>query len=351
MIIKQERLQKGLFWDRALRLVAGCTKISPACDNCWAEKEHLMRQNHPSGGMRKQYPKKATWKGKIELLEHNLDKPVKEKKPAVWSVWNDLFHESVPFDFIASVIAVMTVLCRKHTFLILTKRPERIVDYFEWWDEKLSEDFTDPRIKKILLTWLDSAKPKYYENIWFGTTVESSNYLWRIEELIKTPGHHFVNLEPLLGEVELRPYLGLKTSIPGYPKTDSPQTPDSYPPFWHAIDWVICGGESGKNARPSHIDWFRKIQVDCKIAGVPFFFKQWGEWYPHNGTNPYDKGLVNIGLSGIVETSEFTLQCAEQYGAIPCYAEETDGCVMERIGKKKAGRLLDDEIYLEVPED
>lgn len=198
--------------------VTGCDKISPGCKNCYAERLALRLQ---AAGT-------AQYKNGFFLTLHpeSLEIPVSWKKPKVIFVnsMSDLFHKNVPLAFIKQVFAVMQST-PQHQFQILTKRAERLVelnDQLQWGD-----------------------------NIWMGVSVESSEYLCRIDHLKRIAAKiKFLSLEPLLGPL---PRLDLE-----------------------GIDWVIVGGESGPYSRPMKPQWVRQIRAQCVAANVPFFFKQWG---------------------------------------------------------------------------
>jgi protein gp37 len=198
--------------------VTGCTRTSPGCQNCYAERmaRRLQAMGQPNyrNGFR------------LTLHPHMLELPLHWRQPRSIFVnsMSDLFHKDVPLDFIEKVFDVM---CRapQHRFQILTKRSERL--------RELS-----PR-----LTWPD--------NVWMGVTVESSDYTRRIDHLRQTGAAvKFISFEPLL------------SPIPCVDLTD--------------IDWVILGGESGPGARRMPREWAIDIRDQCLAAQVPFFFKQWG---------------------------------------------------------------------------
>ena len=204
--------------DTTWNPVTGCTKISPGCQNCYAERMsyrlQAMGQPNYADGF------------KVKTHNNVLSLPLKWKKHRTIFVnsMSDLFHEDVPASFISKVFEVMSKVTR-HTFQVLTKRSENL--------RGLSHSLPWP------------------ENVWTGVTVENCDYLHRIDDLRVTPARiKFVSFEPLLG------------SIPDIDFT--------------GIDWVIVGGESGPGARPMSISWVEEIRDQCFDAGVPFFFKQWG---------------------------------------------------------------------------
>jgi protein gp37 len=198
--------------------LTGCTKVSPGCKNCYAERmanrlKAMGQPNYVNGF-------------NLTIHPHTIELPLKWKKPQMIFVnsMSDLFHESVPVDFIHQIFDVMHK-ASWHTFQILTKRSLRLLEL----DNKIS----------------------WPMNVWMGVSVENSEYTYRINHLRSTHAQiKFMSLEPLLGPVE---NLNLTE-----------------------IDWVIVGGESGPGARPIHEEWATNIRDQCLISQIPFFFKQWG---------------------------------------------------------------------------
>ena len=198
--------------------VTGCTKVSPGCAHCYAERIALRLQamGHPNyvNGF------------KVTIHEHMLALPLRWKKPQMIFVnsMSDLFHEDVPLEFIQKVFDVMR-RASWHIFQVLTKRSQRLLEL-------------NPEID-------------WPPNVWMGVSVENQDYIFRIEHLRQTNAHlKFLSLEPLLGPL---PNLDLR-----------------------GIDWVIVGGESGPGARPIKEEWVIDIRDQCRAANIPFFFKQWG---------------------------------------------------------------------------
>jgi len=226
---RPERIEKGLYWDEAWTLVHGCSPVSAGCDRCWAAAASHMRVSHPNpkiaaanADLTEPGPHGPRFNGVVRLNPAALDKPQHRQRPTTYAVWNDLFQESVPADFIRRMFDVMR-RAGHHTFQILTKRSERLADLA-------------PR-----LDWPG--------NVWMGVTVEHADYVGRIDDLRAAGARlKFLSLEPLLGPM---PALDLA-----------------------AIDWVIVGGETGRAARPMHPEWVRSIRDQCAAAGVPFFLKQ-----------------------------------------------------------------------------
>jgi protein gp37 len=205
----------------------GCTKVSAGCKNCYAE------------AMTKRFENK--W-GKFNEIQFHIDRlsiPSKKKTPTVYFVnsMSDLFHKKIPDSFIKKVFQVINEN-PQHTFQILTKRADRILEM--------------------------NHKLNWTSNIWMGVSVESPLVFDRIAPLVKSNAQtKFLSVEPLLASVKDIPLNG--------------------------IDWVIVGGESGRNARPIEKEWIIEIRDKCKKINIPFFFKQWG------GVNKKESGRLLEG--------------------------------------------------------
>jgi protein gp37 len=243
---------------------------------------------------------KGQFAGVINCHAERLNVPLKRKKPTVYAIWNDLFHESVPLDFIDDVLDVISA-CPQHTFLALTKRAHLI-------EEKLYDVTPEHGIRTL-------GGGDYLRNLWVGVTVCTPDELWKIIVLIQTPAaHRWVNFEPMLGPMDLSRWMK-PTSKCGWcgtrfehvilsgecPKcgnahniytllgTDTKER-DKKAPSWNMsfgwkIDAVILGGETGPKARPLHPGWVISVRDQCKAAGVPFFFKGWGSPRPGRKIN------------------------------------------------------------------
>jgi protein gp37 len=208
--------RSGIEWtDTTWNPVAGCTKVSPGCDRCYAERLTLrFPQTFPDGFA-------------LRLRPDTLDLPRRWRSPRLVFVnsMSDLFHAEVPVEFIARVFAVM-VDCPQHAFQVLTKRAERLA-----------------RLARYL---------PWPENVWMGVSVESRAYAWRVAFLQQVPAAlRFVSAEPLLEDV------AHSFSLDG-------------------IGWLIAGGESQPGARPAALAWFRGLRDQCAAYDVPFFLKQLG---------------------------------------------------------------------------
>lgn len=211
--------QSKIEWTEASwNPLTGCTKISPGCKNCYAERmaKRLCAMGNPnySNGF------------ELTFHEHALGLPLTWKRPQMVFVnsMSDLFHENVPVEFIQKTFAVMAI-AKQHTFQVLTKRSTRLAELCQ--------------------------QLKWPKNVWMGVSVENDDYVYRMRNLAETPAAmKFVSMEPLIGPANSADF--------------------------SLVDWVIVGGESGPGSRPMNEDWVTAIRDKCEDANVPFFFKQWG---------------------------------------------------------------------------
>ena len=280
--------------DATWNPVTGCTKVSPGCDHCYAER--VTERFHGPGSF-------AT----VQMHPDRLDLPLHWRKPRKVFVnsMSDLFHDDVPDRFIAEIFAVM-LLAPMHTFQVLTKRHARMRALLN------SDDFwtvVGERAGVRVGAPMAGLASKVIPWVWLGVSVESQQWAdIRIPALLETPAAvRFLSCEPLLGPIDLRsvnsPKLGgitwLNVLRPG------------------GVDWVIVGGESGKDARPMRPKWARDIRDQCVEDRVPFLFKQWGEFAPARSGEAWQVG--------------------EEFWPI------------WRYGKKSAGRELDGRTWDEYP--
>ena len=258
-------ISKGRYWDLPWSLVDGCTPCSPGCEHCWAAAI-AQRFWHQKGCLTD--TQTGQFNGKIITNTHRLDIPLKRRKPTVYAVWNDLFHEAVPPEVIFQTLACIS-LAPRHTFLVLTKRPERmhyiLTSYggkkdwrdilskraFDLFGEE-ADCFSANSIEGCLGEVLNVGWPM--SNIYHGLTVcNQAEADKKVPVFLQVPGNKFLSIEPMLGEIKLRNYNS-----------------------GSSIDAVILGGETGPGARPLHPDWVRSVRDQCQSAGVKFFFKGWG---------------------------------------------------------------------------
>ena len=304
--MNQERKAKGLYWDKAWKLTEGCSKVSPGCDNCWSEAETALRADHPNDMVAcRAFDVLALdgkhFNGRVTMREDNLDLPLRIKKPTVFAIWNDLFHKGVTDDFIEEAYTIM-LECRQHVFLVLTKRADRLSERF-----RIGECPGVPYANGIILN-------QWPEHIWHGVTVEDQRRAdERIPHLLRVPGQRFLSIEPMLGPVDLNQNWNNGYSYNGM------------------INVVLLGGESGKNARPMHTDWARSVRDQCAVVGVPFFFKQWGEWFPAQNLDDLLKPPTRK-----VATHRWS---------------DSWGDYSSRVGKRASGRIFDGQIHDKLPWD
>ena len=276
-----DRIAKGLYWDRAWSLVEGCSPASEGCRHCWSAVATHMRAAQTSPAIRERYggltakgPDGPRFVGKVCMMEADLARPLRVRKATTWCVWNDLFHPAVPDEFRDRAFAVMA-LCPQHTFLILTKRAERLPVYMD-----TTTDNREEAIGEAALKLSGGAHSGLLElplpNVWLGVTAENQGAAdERIPLLLQTPAAvRFVSLEPLLG-----PWDGLGT-CPQCGREQGMIFPVVADGHVESLDWVIVGGETGPGARPMKPEWARSIRDQCKAAGVPFFFKQMAKRAP-----------------------------------------------------------------------
>jgi len=230
----------GIEWTEVTwNPTTGCDKVSPGCDNCYALT--LSKRLKAMGAPKYQNDGNPVTSGPgfgITIHEDSLRQPYTWKGSRVVFVnsMSDLFHARVPLDFVKRVFDVIADT-PQHTYQVLTKRSSRL-----------------PKV---------ASKLDWPDNLWLGVSVESSDYLYRVDDLRSTPAAvRFLSCEPLLGPL---PELDLTN-----------------------IDWVITGGESGPRARPVDPEWVRDIRDKCETAAVPFFHKQWGGRTPKSGGRDLD---------------------------------------------------------------
>ncbi len=280
--------------DATWNPVVGCSRVSAGCDHCYAvgmtrrlegmaKMPGLGRKQNYVGLTVRQKPSAIErgvgvngwhFNGAVRCVDEALDVPFGWKSPRRVFVnsMSDLFHPKVPFEFIDRVFAVMA-MCPRHTFQVLTKRPERMADYFArpWavtsesasviYYEKFARDHGPPPWPSGLSMWP-------VPNVWLGTSCEDQAAAdERIPHLLRCPAAvRFLSCEPLIGPVDLSAFFS-----PGFCGGS-----DREYVYNAGIGWVIIGGESGTDARPCSINWINSIESQCLLAGVPLFVKQLG---------------------------------------------------------------------------
>jgi len=302
---------KGRYWDKPWSLIDGCTPCSPGCEHCWSA---AMTQRFGGKGRLVDEDgnpfmiEDGKFTGEIKLHPERLDIPLRTRKPTVFAVWNDLFHEDVPDKFRDDAYAVMHG-CDRHTYLILTKRADNLRRFMR-----------------------DNFLPGYRgrDHIWHGVTVCNQQEAdAKIPELLKVSGKRWLSIEPMLGPIDFfrcsdAYHDALSSDLKSYRIIDRQYVPDHACPtcrdsrlgYLQGIDAVVLGGETGPGARPMHPDWVRGVRDQCQAARVAFYFKQWGEWGPKAGEDKYAPQCFAFG---------------DGLGDVPVF----------RVGSKRAGRTLD----------
>lgn len=282
--------------------VRGCSRVSPGCWNCYAERQarRFSGPGQPYEGLTTLRGGRPGWTGAVRFVPDMLDAPLGWKKPSTVFVdsMSDLFHEKVTDEQIAAVLGVMAATPH-HRYIVLTKRAERMRCWFEWFDDQTRTPFGDISVRRALAdayrtvagdgssagddaafadldcAILDATRPERDEPRWplpnliLGVSCEDQATAdERIPELLETPAAcRVASLEPLLGPVELQNRRGYLEPF---------QELDPELRRTQRLDWVIAGGESGPGARPCDVEWLRSIVMQCEDAAVPCFVKQLG---------------------------------------------------------------------------
>lgn len=338
--------------DATWNPVLGCDKVSPGCKNCYAIKTAWRLQHNPNPKVAAAFEGlvaieggKPNWTGRVNFVAERLSDPIDWEKPRRIFVnsQSDLFHDGVTDKQIAAAFGVMAATPR-HTYQILTKRTDRARAWFEgleliYLQNKIRHCSAEAfnlgiGIRARELAVLHPVWP--LPNVWLGVSVENQKAAdERIPLLLQTPAAvRWLSIEPLLAPITFR-WARWDHHQP-HPRRVN-QLPDverggkiiagcvDHLDGLRMLDWVVAGGESGPGARPMHSEWARSLRDQCKAAGVPFFFKQWGEWKPTNS----NRGEAGDFFAGIVNQR---------------------GDWMRKVGKKAAGRKLDGVEHNEYPE-
>ncbi|MDR2893044.1 MAG: phage Gp37/Gp68 family protein [Deltaproteobacteria bacterium] len=298
--------------DATINPVVGCSKCSPGCDNCYAERMAARLAKIPATAAKYAgvVDDKGKWTGVIDFDVSCLTKLPKMPKRIFVGSMCDLFHDSVMdshLDHIMGHIS-LTRANAHHTFMFLTKRAERMREFFTHWKAY-----------------------REIANLWLGVTVCGPDELHKLESLQLTPAvKRYVSFEPLLSD------LG--------------------PVNFDGIDWVICGGETAPNARPMHPDWVRSLRDQCQKAGVPFFFKGWGEWITIEDQargSVYEDDVPHMLRSSGIASHHLRKKNGYLLNGTKGWYEFDPSFTIGRacpVGKKRAGRLLDGVEYSEFPD-
>lgn len=254
-----------------------CTKVSPACDNCW----HLRAADRLMNNPKISKAKRRAYAGEDDFVldDNELAAPLKIKKHSIIGVqfMGDLFHESIKDNWIGRIYGHIAA-AHWHKFVVLTKRPKRMKEFHHMLAHYPKGDETKLPV---------SGPPS---NLWIGVTAEDQQRAdERIPILLSIPAAvHFVSFEPLLGPINIKPYLGKISGCRKHCPTDynscrclPGDCRDAYD-SQKGLDIVIIGGETGKDARPMYPAWPRHMRDDCQASSTCFYFKGWGVWVPYN---------------------------------------------------------------------
>ena len=316
--------------DATANFWIGCTKVSPACDNCYAERGWDHRKHRVTWGPHgdrshvKAGPlvcRKVQRGAAAFIAEHG-------RKPRIFvNSLSDFAdnHKSILPEW-REAVWLAARECPDVIFMVLTKRPQNLVRY-------------------LPADWGIG-----YPNVWIGTTVENQIEAdRRIPDLLATPAAvRFLSCEPQLGPVDLNGWLceDWERMASIYTDGEGVRRSDISGNACPGIDWVICGGESGANARPMHPDWARSLRDQCAGVGVAFHFKQWGEWAEIGHDEEGPKVIeVRTQRGRDMHSARATGQIGFISKQGQFFATEDDirarARLMHRIGKKAAGRMLD----------
>lgn len=341
--------------DATVNAINGCSVTSPGCTNCYAMKLAGTRmKSHPTReGLTIESKAGPVWNGEVRLHEPALLQPPSWTKPRriFWNAHGDTFHDAVPDEWIDRIFAV-AALTPQHTHMILTKRSKRMREYMRPFSQRRADGLG---IAVRLLGYdgpLESLPKWPLENVWLGVSVEDQTRAdERIPDLLATPAAvRFLSCEPLLGPVDLTVYSEDKLieALTGDWQDGVSMRPDfslvaigSKYSTGPRVDWVIAGGESGPGARPMHPDWARSLRDQCAAAGVPFHFKQWGEWRDQGRDVPIPR---RDHQSHICHLDKDSGKCKPNPNRL---SDET----MVKLGKGKSGRLLDGVEHNGMPGD
>ena len=341
---------EGRVWN----CLRGCSRISAGCGDatgggCYAERmaHRFSAPGLPYNGLTRLTKSGARWTGDVVFVPEMLDAPLHWRKPSRIFVnsMSDWCHPKVTNEQRAAMFGVMAA-CPQHEFQLLTKRPAEMLDWFKWLDEQRNDDGTFPLTVDLLRRHLTTHKinapcaPSIewpLPNVHLGVTCENQPTAdERIPLLLQCPAAvHWISVEPMLSSIVV--------------------------PQLNELQWVVCGGESGSNARPMHPAWPRSLRDQCRDAGVPFFLKQWGEWAPwmdeskfyatakDDRRDRWQPWMLPDGTSGTCEIYDDDATWTNWTGDPGNNPD--DICVFSRVGKKAAGHILDGQEYRMRPGD
>ncbi len=332
--------------DHSFNPWIGCTKVSPGCANCYAESyDKRWGGSHWGKGAQRKRTSAANWRKPVQWNAAGYiceacgstcfgDRCMTSqcrgwtRRPRVFCAsLADWLDDEVPA---AWLFDLLTLIHKTPDldWLLLTKRPENWKSRLKAAADQCTIDHLD--MTDRIYAWLEGSR--IWRNIWIGTTVEDQQRAdERIPALLQIPARvRFLSCEPLLGPLYLESW---QEHLP----------PPVHLAWLEGIDWVICGGESGPNARPMHPNWARSLRDQCAAAGTRFFFKQWGSWKPICPLYDENRDELENGSTDRVQAIEVTGEIVTD--------RQPDGTawIMDPVGKTPAGRLLDRREHNEFP--
>jgi protein gp37 len=352
--------ENGILWcDETWNPLRGCSHVSAGCDHCWAARMATRHESNPLTPQFRGFARAGHWTGKVALIERELEKPLHWRKPKRIAVglMGDLFR--LPDADIDRMFATMAI-CQQHTFLLLTKQAKRMYEYIASAGNRLGALFKFDMIvarmapvKKVaavkrirVLSFEDSILPMPWplSNVHLGVSAENQETLnERVPWLLKTPAaYRWLSLEPLLGPVDLSRRMPCSCAFPVRPNQQQCLVCSGTGADHPHLDHVVVGGESGPGARPMHPAWVRQVRDQCQAAGVPFTFKQWGEWAP------CEPGQDSVLAQGAVKDQSLGPERVHwlyqdgRHVAVGEGAELPDSeALTMRVGRNASGRLID----------
>lgn len=305
--------------EQTLNPLVGCAKCSPACDHCYAERMARRLQAMGTRGY-EGVVDEDDWTGRVNFIESELQKPLKRRKPTVYFMesMGDVFNPAVTCEWRDKILVTMAK-CPQHTFIVLTKRIETAREFLKLTPSPpWSNALPIPNVQLLV-------------SIWDQASADAA-----IPVLLDTPAAvRGVSIEPMLGLIDL-----------GYTFSRAYVSAGGRP----CLDRVILGGENGPGARPMHPDWVRSVRDQCVDAGVPFWFKGWGEWLC--GTQ-YEDAPDAAAYDNNPEYSKFDCmdwdgEKYEESGGMWC--DDLSEFAVFRVGRKRSGHILDGREWRQTPE-
>lgn len=327
------------YCDESWNPVTGCTNDLPCREYCWARKM--------APRLRGRCGYDVTDPFKLTFHPNRLDEPLRlgRKSSIAVCFMGDIGSNQIPNDWLIKVFGTM-MACPQHTFLVLTKCPQRLA---HWLCDPDVPGQIGLACDQLFVKCEHSGTTRKRGPVWpLGNVIVGTSFSnqqeadERVSQLLKYPGRKWLNIEPIQGPIQLNLGDNMaddEDSGVGCIPCDRAGVRHQHllhQPCWRGIDWVVAGG----GPLPVHPDWFRSIRDQCQAASVPFWFKQWGNFRPAESTEQYGPGRVCISPNG---------DCDEWHKGLVCYANETEGTVLRRVGKKAAGCLLDGREYKELP--